>query len=142
MRLEGTREFAAPREQVFEALTDAQLVGEAIPALRSLTVADHDHWVATVKVSIAPKLKVHFELLDQRPPEHARLRAHGKNLGGSAKLDTSFDLEDGDGRTAMRYEAEFRLAGMLGRLGEPALRPIAERQLGRLFAAVDRRVAG
>jgi uncharacterized protein len=141
MRLEGTRGFDAPREEVYEALTDPELVASAIPALESLTVADHEHWTATVKVSVAPRLKVAFEVLDRRPPEHARLRAHGKNLGGAARFDTSFDLADDGGRTAMRYSAEFGLSGLLGRLGEPALRPIVERQVGRLFAAVDRRVA-
>jgi carbon monoxide dehydrogenase subunit G len=142
MHLEGTREFAAPPEEVYEALTDPELVAGAIPALESLTVADHEHWIATVKVSIAPRLKVAFEVLDRRPPGHARLRAHGKNFGSTASVDTSFELaEDGVKRTAMRYSAEFTLSGLLGRIGEPALRPIAERQVARLFAAVDRRVA-
>jgi len=143
MHLEGTREFAAPREEVYDALTDPELVAGAIPALESLSVADHEHWTASVKVPIAPRLKVMFEVLDRRPPEHARLRAHGRNFGSTATVDTSFDLAaDGNGRTAMRYSAEFTLSGLLGRIGEPALRPIAERQVGRLFAAVDRRVGG
>jgi carbon monoxide dehydrogenase subunit G len=142
MHLEGKREFKAPREEVYEALTDPELVAGAIPALESLTVADHEHWTATVKVSIAPRLKVSFAVLDRRPPERARLYAHGKNLGAAASVDTSFDLaENGGGTTAMRYSAEFNLSGLLGRLGEPALRPIAERQVERLFSAVDRRVA-
>jgi carbon monoxide dehydrogenase subunit G len=141
MHLEGTREFAAPREEVYEALTDPELVAGAIPALESLTVADHEHWTATVKLPIAPRLKVAFEVLDRRPPEHARLYAHGKNFGSTASVDTSFDLaQNGNEKTAMRYSAEFKLSGLLGRIGEPALRPIAERQIARLFTAVDRRV--
>jgi carbon monoxide dehydrogenase subunit G len=143
MHLEGTREFGAPLEEVYEALTDPELVAGAIPALESLAVADHEHWTATVKVPIAPRLKVAFEVLDRRPPEHARLRAHGKNFGSTAAVDTSFDLvANGGRRTAMSYSAEFTLSGLLGRIGEPALRPIAERQVARLFDAVERRVSG
>ena len=141
MKLKGTREFAAARKAVYDALTDPQLVAGSIPALESLHVSDHDHWIATVKVSIAPRLRVMFELLDQRPPEHARLHAHGKNIGGSATFDTSFDLAQRDGRTTMSYIAEFGLSGLLGRLGEPALRPIAERQVDKLFGAVEARVS-
>jgi uncharacterized protein len=140
MRIEGTREFAASREAVFDALTDPELVAGSIPALESIEVADRDHWVASVKVSIAPRLRVAFELLDRRPPEHARLRAHGKNLGGSATFDTSFDLTGRDGRTTMSYHAQFTLSGLLGRIGEHALRPIAEHQIERLFRAVEDRV--
>lgn len=140
MRLEGTRHFDAPREAVYEALTDPVLVSSAIPALESLDVSDPEHWTATVKVSIAPRLKVRFAVQEQRPPEHARLSAHGKNLGGVARVETSFDLTEKGGRTSMTYTVELHLSGLLGRLGEPALRPIADRQTNRLFAAVERRV--
>ena len=141
MKIEGNREFGAAREEVFAALTDPKLVAGAIPALESVEVADIDHWTATVKLPVAPRLRVAFEILERRPPEHARLRARGKNLGGSATMETSFDLTRRNGRTAMRYEAELRLSGLLGRLGEPALRPIAERQIERLLRAVERRVS-
>lgn len=141
MRLEGKREFAAPREAVFEALTDPELVAGSIPALEGLEVTDRDHWTATVKVPIAPRLRVYFELLDRKPPEHARLFARGKNFASSATFDTSFDLtQQEDGRTSMRYDAQFSLSGLLGRIGEHALRPIAERQMEKLFRAVESRV--
>ena len=142
MRLEGTREFAGPREAVFAALTDPELVAGAIPALESVDVSDPDHWTASMRVSIAPRLRVAFEVLDRRPPEHARLRARGKNLGGSATMETSFDLAEAGACTHMRYEADFLLSGLLGRLGGPAFRLIAERQIDRLFRAVARRVSG
>jgi carbon monoxide dehydrogenase subunit G len=140
MRLEGVREFAAGREAVYEALTDPELVSRAIRGVESLDVSDPNHWTATVKVSFAPRLKVRFEMLEQRPPEHAHLHAYGKNLGGSATVDTSFDLTEKDGTTSMDYIVEFRLSGILGRLGDPALRPIAEHQMQRLFRAVEKRV--
>jgi uncharacterized protein len=142
VKIEGNREFAAPREEVYAALTDPELVSGSIPALESLEVADRDHWTASVKIPVAPRLKVRFEVLDQRPPEHARLHAYGKNFGSHASVDTSFDLLQQNGRTAMRYDAEFVLSGLLGRIGEHALRPIAERQVEKLLRAVERRTAG
>ena len=141
MKIEGTREFAAPQDAVYEALTDAELVSGSIPALESLEVSDHDHWTASVKVSVAPRLEVAFELLDERRPVHARLRARGKNFGAGATVDTSFDLAQRNGRTTMRYDAQFVLSGLLGRIGERALRPIAERQVEKLLRAVERRVS-
>ena len=125
---------------MYEALTDPELVSSAIPALESLDVSDPEHWTANVRVSIAPRLKVRFEVHEQRPPEHARLSAHGKNFGGAARVDTSFDLTQKGSRTSMSYTVEFHLSGLLGRLGEAALRPIVDRQTNRLFAAVERRV--
>ncbi len=69
MRLDGIRHFDAPREAVYAALTDPELVSSAIPALESLDVSDAEHWTANVKVSIAPRLQVRFEVHEQRPPE-------------------------------------------------------------------------
>jgi uncharacterized protein len=141
VKLEGTRQFAASCEAVYDALTDPELVAASIPALESVQVTDEDHWTATVKVSVAPRLRVEFEVRDQRPPEHARLHAHGKSFGASAMVDTSFDLAGRDGKTTMSYVAQFGLSGLLGRIGEPALRPIAERQLEKLLRAVEARVS-
>ena len=140
MRIEGNRELAAPRQAVFDALTDPELVAQTMPGLQDLRVADTDHWTASVKLSIAPRLKMSFEIQERREPEHGRLHAHGKNFGSSVTIDTSFDLAERDGRTLMAYVAEFRLGGILGRLGEAALRPLAERQVERLIGAVERRV--
>ncbi len=140
MRIEGTRELAAPRETVFAALVDPELVAESLSAVESVAVRDADHWTASVKLPIAPRLTLSFELRERRPPEHARLRGQGRNLGSSITMDTSFDLVDAGGGTRMHYVAELTLGGLLGRLGDHALRPIAERQLERMLTAVERRV--
>jgi carbon monoxide dehydrogenase subunit G len=142
MHLAGTREFDASREAVFAAVTDPHLIAGAIPALESFEAVDADHWTATAKFSIAPRLRLTFEVLERRKPEHSRLRIHGKSFGGSAVVDTSFDLASaGDGRTAMHYEGELHLSGLLGRIGEHALRPLAERQIEKLLAAIEHRAS-
>jgi carbon monoxide dehydrogenase subunit G len=138
--LEGTHSFDASREDVFAALTDPELVAETMPGVEGLDLRDRDHWTAHVKLPIAPRMKMQFEVQDRRPPEHARLHAHGKSFGAGITLDTEFDLAGQNGQTEMRYLARFALGGMLGRLGEGALQPVAERQIAKLLAAVGRRV--
>ncbi len=142
MRIEGVRAFDAAREDVFAALVDPDLVSATMPGLESLEIQDADHWTGQIKLSVAPRLKVSFEVRERRAPEHARLYAHGKGLGAGLTLDTSFDLAGTEGPTTMSYVVEFSLSGLLGRLGEAALRPVAERQVDRLLRAVEQRVAG
>lgn len=141
VRLDGAHSFDASREAVFDALTDPELVVETMPGVEELELLDRDHWTAHVKLSIAPRVKMQFEVQERRFPEHARLYAHGKSFGAGITLDTEFDLAGTNGRTEMRYVARFSLGGMLGRLGEPTLQPIASRQIRKLLAAVERRVA-
>src|SRR6187397_231573 len=78
-KVEGERRFAAPPQRVFDLLTDPDVIASAIPAVRGHTVTDADHWQAKVKppLPFAPGVTIRFEVLDRRPPEHARLHAHG-----------------------------------------------------------------
>ncbi len=132
----GERRFAAPPERVFELLTDPDVMLSALPAVRGQRVVDRDHWEAKVKppLPLAPGVTIRFEVLERRPGEHASLRAHGSG----ADVRSTFDLApDGDG-TSMRWQAELRLSGLLGRLAGPSLDAVARRQANRMLDAVER----
>jgi carbon monoxide dehydrogenase subunit G len=137
-RVEGERRFDAPPERVFDLLTDPEVIASAIPAVRGHTVTDAEHWQAKVKppLPFAPGVTIRFEVLDRRPPEHARLHAHG----GGADVTSTFDLvPDGEG-TLMRWQAELELVGLLARFAGHGLDGIAERQATRTLDAVERRL--
>jgi carbon monoxide dehydrogenase subunit G len=143
VRVEGEREFAAPREDVFRALTDPHLVADSIPLVRSIQVDDPDRWSAEVRVPLGhrgPRIRVRVDVLERREPEHARLQALGKSLGASIRLGTTFDLAEQDGKTQMRYDAEVALGGLLSRIPDSTLAPAARRAVDGLLRAVERRV--
>lgn len=136
--VEGERRFEASRERVFELLTSPHVIAAALPAVKSHSVIDDDHWQAKVKppFPLAPTLTIRFEVLDRRPPEHARLRAHG----GGADVSSAFDLEELDGQTVMHWRTELRLSGVLSRLGGHGLDAVARRQADRTLDEVRRRL--
>ena len=136
MIVTGERQFAASRERVFALLVDPDVVCSAIPAVRSHRVVDDDHFEAKVKVPLplSPSITIRFEILERRPPEHARLRAHG----GGADVRSTFDLEEQDGGTLMHWRAEFDVAGLLGRVVGHRLDALAARQANRTLDAVER----
>jgi carbon monoxide dehydrogenase subunit G len=130
----------APPEEVFHALTDPDELGSAFSAIERVE-GDGSEWELVVRPPVPGgfrlKFSVHVEEL--REPEHARLRAWGKSLGGRISVDSSFDLEpEGEG-TLMRWSAEVEAAGIFVGLGSQALAPIAkhhaDRALGRLMPA-------
>ena len=62
--------------------------------------------------------------------------------GGSVRIETAFDLEpSGEGATLMRYAAVVELGGLLGVLGESALKPVSEAQVSGVMRAIERRLA-
>ena len=145
MRIEGTRGFAAAREDVFRALTDADLLADSIPLVGRVHVEDENHWHAEVRIPLpgraAPKLKLAFEIVERREPEHARLSSSGKSLGSSLKFDSSFDLAERDGATEMRYVADVKLGGLLSKVPDSTLEPVARRLVDGLLRSIERRVA-
>jgi carbon monoxide dehydrogenase subunit G len=132
----GERTFAAPPERVFELLTSPDVIASAIPAVRSHSVEDADHWRVKVKppLPLAPTVTIRLEVLDRRPPAHAALHAHG----GGADVTSSFDLEAAGDGTLMRWRTELQLHGILGRVAGPGLEAVAERQATRTLDAVER----
>jgi carbon monoxide dehydrogenase subunit G len=134
--VEGERRFDAPPERVFELLTDPDVVASAIPAVRSHSVVDADHWLAKVKppLPFAPSITIRFEVLDRRPPEHAALHAHG----GGADVTSTFDLATDGAGTLMHWRTEIHLSGLLSRFHGPGLDAVAQRQAVRTLDAVER----
>jgi carbon monoxide dehydrogenase subunit G len=142
VRIEGERVIDAPRDRVFAALTDPEVVSQTMPFVESWEARDADHWEMVVKVPLAlkPSLKLAFEVVEKRPPEHARLRATGGGLGGGAVLDSRFDLTAEGAGTRVRIVAELGFRGALAP-AERMLEPVAQRQAERTLDAIERRVS-
>jgi len=137
--VEGERRFAAAPERVFELLTSPDVIASAIPAVREHRVVDHDHWEAKVKppLPLAPRVTIHFEVLERRAPEHAALHAHG----AGADVTSRFDLSAVDDGTLMRWTTELHFTGLLRPLGGHGLDSVARHQAARTLDAVDHALA-
>ncbi len=57
-------------------------------------------------------------------------------------LVTQFQLSEADGgSTAMAWEADVRIAGPVGSMGQRVLQPIVNQQVQQVLAALDAQVA-
>ena len=145
MRVEGTRSFAAPRETVWEVLNSPERMAKLMPGVESFDVLDDRHWRANVKIPLglgALKMSFDFTKLEERQPAFAKLRAKGNGVGAIVSMDTAFDLADADGGgTLMKWEADVRIGGQVGSMGQRVLQPIVNQQVQNVLDALDRQVA-
>src|SRR4051812_33884459 len=91
--------------------------------------AEGGEWTVTARPfprGFRLRFSVRFE--DLRKPEHARLMAWGKSLGGRISVDSAFDLQPDGSGTLMRWSADVDAAGILSGLSSQALGPIATQQ--------------
>jgi carbon monoxide dehydrogenase subunit G len=139
----GKREFDAPREAVWSVLMDPAKLAKLMPGVEGFDIKDDAHWAARVRVPLGMgglKLTIEFEKLDERPPEHAALRAKGKGVGAIVEMKTRFDLSEKDGTTSMDWLADVRVLGQVGAMGQRVLQPIVNHQVADVLAALDREV--
>ena len=143
MRVEGTRSFAAPRAVVWNVLNDPEQMAELMPGVESFDVQDDRHWSAKVKVPLGLgglRMSINFEKTEERELEFAQLHAKGSGVGALMDMNTGFHLSDeGDG-TAMRWEADVKIAGPVGSMGQRVLQPIVNQQVKNVLDALDKQV--
>ncbi len=144
MRVEGTRTFSAPRETVWEVLNSPERMAKLMPGVESFDVKDDQHWRANVKIPLGlGGLRMTFDLtkLEERQPEYAKLHAKGNGVGAIVSMDTAFDLAEADGGgTDMKWQADVKIAGPVGSMGQRVLQPIVNQQVNGVLTALDKQV--
>ena len=143
MKVEGVKEFDAPAQLVWEVLMDPARMAKLLPGVEGFEVKDDRHWEAQVKVPLGMgglKLKFSFEQVEERPIEYARLNAKGQGVGAIVSMETQFHLTPDGERTSMRWEAEVRVAGPIGSMGQRVFQPIVNQQVGNVLNALEAQV--
>jgi uncharacterized protein len=144
VNVSGERTFQAPRESVWKVLNDPASMAKTMPGVESFDIHDSTHWTANVKVPLGLgglKMKVDMVKVEEHEPDHAKLRIKGQGVGAIMSMETSFDLAEADGNgTAMTWNADVRIAGPVGAMGQRVLQPIVNQQVQQVLTALDREV--
>ena len=143
MRVAGERAFTAPRKAVWRVLNDPASMAAMMPGVESFDVQDDRHWKANVKIPLGLGvlgLTMDMEKMEEREPEFASLAIKGNGVGAILSMTTAFNLSDEGGGTKMGWEAEVRIAGPVGSMGQRVLQPIVSQQVNHVLTALDEQV--
>ena len=143
MKVAGERSFAAPREQVWVVLNDPAAMAQSIPGVDSFDVKDDRHWQARVKIPLSLgmlQMTMNMEKIEERKPEFASLAIKGTGVGAILNMTTAFTLDKAGGGTRMAWEADVRIAGPVGSMGQHVLQPIVNQQVQHVLGALDKQV--
>jgi carbon monoxide dehydrogenase subunit G len=144
VKLEGTKDLHAPREVVWRVINDPAELAQLMPGVESFEIEDDRHWKAKVKVPLGLgglRMSIEFEKLEERPLEFASMKAKGIGVGALMNMTTSFTLSGDGGSTSMAWEADVRIAGPVGSMGQRVLQPIVNQQVAQVLAALETKVA-
>jgi len=138
MDMTGTQHIGAPRDKVWAALNDVEVLKQAIPGCQSIEKVSDTEMNAKVTLKVGP-VKASFTgkvvLSDIDPPNGYTITGEGSGgAAGFAKGSAKVKLQD-DGGTAtnLTYEVKAQIGGKLAQLGSRLIDATAKKLAGEFF---------
>ncbi len=146
MDMNGEYRIPAPRERVWEALNDPDVLGRCIPGCESIEKTADNAMSAVVHAKVGPvsaKFSGNVTLEDLDPPNGYTIRGEGKGgVAGFAKGTAKVALaDDGDG-TLLRYAIDASVGGKLAQVGARLVSGSVKKMADEFFGTFSGIVGG
>jgi carbon monoxide dehydrogenase subunit G len=147
MDMTGERRIPAPRETVWQALNDPEVLRDSIPGCEHLAKVSDTELTARVAVRIGPmnaRFAGRVQLSELDPPNGYTISGEGQGgVAGFAKGSATVRLaEDGPGATLMTYDVKAQVGGKMAQLGARLIDSTARSMADQFFDRFAARVAG
>jgi carbon monoxide dehydrogenase subunit G len=145
MDMTGERRIAAPRQTVWQALNDPEVLKASIPGCQSLDKLSDTEMKATAAVRVGP-ISARFtgtvHLTDIDAPNSYAIGGEGQGgVAGFAKGGAKVRLEDDSDGTMLRYEVHAQVGGKIAQLGARLIDATAKQMADAFFERFSREVA-
>ena len=137
MEMTGESTIPAPRQKVWEALNDPEILKACIPGCQELNKESDTELSATVKSKVGPvsaTFKGKVTLSDIDAPNGYKISGEGTGgVAGFAKGGAEVSLvDDGDG-TLLNYTATGQVGGKLAQIGSRLIDSTAKKMANEFF---------
>ncbi|WP_439814150.1 SRPBCC family protein [Zavarzinia sp. CC-PAN008] len=139
MDMSGEYRIPAPRERVWQALNDPEVLKACIPGCESLTGTPPDPLEATVAAAVGPvkaRFKGKVTFTDVKPLEGYTLNGEGQGgPAGFAKGSAIVALREEGPETVLTYTVKATIGGKLAQIGARLIDGVAKKNADEFFAA-------
>jgi hypothetical protein len=143
MKITGEHAFASPRDQVWAALNDPQMLANALPGVKRLDVTGPDEYAITVTIGVGSVKGTYegtFRLSDKREPEACTVHANAAGGPGSVEAVARMRLRGDGGGALLAYDADATVTGPLAGVGQRLIGGAAKRTTKEFLEALDRQL--
>lgn len=137
MDMNGEYRIAAPRERVWEALNDPEVLRQAIPGCEELNKISDTELEATAKAKVGPvsaRFKGKVMLTNLNPPESYTLTGEGTGgAAGFAKGEATVTLVEDGKATILKYTVKASIGGKLAQVGQRLVDGAAKKMADDFF---------
>ncbi|MEO7910931.1 MAG: carbon monoxide dehydrogenase subunit G [Roseiflexaceae bacterium] len=139
MKITGTYTIDAPRDQVWFALNDMDILARIVPGCERLVQTGENEYEGTVKIgiqSIKGSYSGKIRLEDIQPPHHYKLVASGRSSNGVVDGSGTVDLEEKDGKTVLTYGGDAQIGGTLASVGQRLIEGASKQMINQSLKAL------
>ena len=143
MKINGSYEFDASAESVWDSLTDPEKLAGCIPGCEGLEPVGDDEYQTTMTVGIGPvrgKYNAKIMMRDKIPYSFFRLVIEGNGPTGFVNAEASITLEEKDGRTTVSVDSDAQVGGTVARVGQRLMDSVARMMMGNFFGCLQETV--
>ncbi len=138
MDLTGEERITAPRDVVWAALNDPEVLKQCIPGCQSLDMKSPTELAATVKLKIGPvsaTFNGEVTLSNINAPESYTISGEGKGgIAGFAKGGADVTLKEDGGETILQYQASAQVGGKIAQLGARLIDSTSQKLAHQFFS--------
>ncbi|WP_425074750.1 CoxG family protein [Sagittula sp. S175] len=146
MKMSDSRVINAPREQVWAAIQDPEVLKACVPGCTEMSGSAAEGYEATVVQKVGPvkaTFKGAVQMTDMVAPESLKLSGEGKGgAAGFAKGGAEVKLTEVEGGTELHYEVEANVGGKLAQLGSRIIDGFAKKMADQFFENFQKAVEG
>jgi carbon monoxide dehydrogenase subunit G len=140
LKIEGSHKIDAPRERVFAALVNPQVLQKCIPGCEQMEKTGDNRYKAKLTAGVGPVKGVFtatVSLEDIVAPEHYKLVVEGKGQPGFVKGTGELNLKDEGGATEIQYTGDVNVGGLIASVGQRMIQSTANLLAGRFFKSLE-----
>lgn len=146
MELTGEYRIPAPRERVWAALNDPEVLKASIAGCQQLEKVADNEFKAIVATRVGPvsaTFRGTVTLSDQDPPRGYTLTGQGQGgAAGFARMRSQVALAADGEATVLTYTAKAEIGGKLASVGSRLVQAVAKKNADDFFGAFARQLGG
>ncbi|MCO6452711.1 MAG: carbon monoxide dehydrogenase subunit G [Caldilineales bacterium] len=143
MELEGTYTFNAPRQAVWDAIMEPEVLASILPGCESLERLSENEYEGALNVRVGPvqgRFAGTVVLSELDEPSSFHMDLDGKGAAGFVKGGGNARLEESDGMTILNYSGEAQVGGRIASVGQRLLDTSAKSITRQSLESLDQRI--
>ena len=145
MYFEGNHTFDSTQAGLWSLLNDPEVLARTTPGIRELEPLGGNRFKAVMDIRMGPIKSVFngtLEVVDKVEPQSYRLLIEVDARIGAVSAQAGIVLQPRKDGTALLFQADAKLSGLLARMGQRVLSGVARLFTSQFFKALEQELSG